>query len=93
MSRRMRSKQVSCNRKRVSNQCARRKQIPRRQQLRELVNSGIPEGTLFSKEQFHGSIKWIPELLAIQALIWSWQDTKKVTDAFEKTMRSVARWE
>src|SRR5690606_3202779 len=24
--------------------------------------------------------------LAIQALIWSWQDTKLVTDAFEKTV-------
>jgi hypothetical protein len=43
---------------------------------------------MFSKERFHGNINWEPEQLAIQALIWSWQDTKKVTDAFEKTMET-----
>lgn len=51
-----------------------------------LVNFVLPEGALFLEGEFHGNIKWVPEQLAAQALIWSWQDTKKVTDAFEKTL-------
>ena len=50
-------------------------------------------GALFSKSQFHGNIKWVPERLATQALIWSWQDTKKFTDAFEKTQEICKRLE
>ena len=34
------------------------------------------------------------QLVSQQALIWSWQDTKNVTDAFEQTLeRSVRSWE
>lgn len=54
--------------------------------FRELVEWVLPEGTLFSKSEFHGNIKWSPEQLAAQALIWSWQDSKNVTDAFTKTL-------
>ena len=43
----------------------------------------IPVGELFTKEQFHGNIKWSPEQLAQQAIIWAWQETKYVTDAFD----------
>lgn len=50
--------------------------------FRELTNWFI-EGELFSKDAFHGNIKWNPEQLAVQALIWSWQETKHVTDAFD----------
>jgi hypothetical protein len=42
----------------------------------------LPEGELFSKDEFHGNTRWSPEQLAAQALIWSWQETKHVTDAF-----------
>lgn len=44
-----------------------------------------PEGELFCKSEFHGNAKWNPEQLAAQALIWAWQETKHVTDAFEHT--------
>jgi hypothetical protein len=51
----------------------------------ELLNWFLPEGELFSKDEFHGNTRWNPEQLAAQALIWSWQETKYVTDAFEHT--------
>lgn len=51
----------------------------------ELCRWFAAEGELFRKDEFHGNIKWQPEALATQALIWSWQETKYVTDAFEHT--------
>jgi len=53
--------------------------------LVELLHWFAPVGELFSKNEFHGNIKWNGEQLAAQALIWSWQETKYVTDAFEHT--------
>jgi hypothetical protein len=47
----------------------------------ELVHWFAPVGELFSKIEFHGNTKWNAEQLAAQALIWSWQETKHVTDA------------
>ena len=46
----------------------------------------IPEDGLFAEDRFHGNIKWRPEQLARQAVIWAWQDSKNVTDAFSKTL-------
>jgi hypothetical protein len=51
-----------------------------------LVNWLIPEDGLFAEDRFHGNIKWVPEQLAQQALLWAWQETKKVTDAFEQAL-------
>ena len=45
----------------------------------------IPDDELFIDERFHGNSKWRPEQLARQAVIWSWQDTRNVTDAFAIT--------
>jgi hypothetical protein len=68
-----------------------RKQLRQQAQLRnetlfrELLDWFVPEGELFAKDKFHGNIQWSAEQLACQALIWSWQETKNVTDAFEQT--------
>jgi hypothetical protein len=51
----------------------------------ELCHWFVPEGELFDKTEFHGNTKWNAEQLATQALIWSWQETKHVTDAFDHT--------
>lgn len=51
----------------------------------ELLNWFVPQGELFAKDEFHGNTQWNPEQLAAQALIWSWQETKHVTDAFDHT--------
>lgn len=53
--------------------------------FREVVDWFVSEGELFSKHEFHGNIKWNPEQVAVQALAWSWQETKYVTDAFAHT--------
>lgn len=63
----------------------------RRQQARvqnktlvlELLQGFVSQGELFAQDEFHGNIQWNAEQLAAQALLWSWQETKNVTDAFE----------
>ena len=84
----MSRKQRETQAKRIRSRIKKQKQVERRELLRDLFNFVFPRSAVFPKEQFHGNIGWEPEQLAIQALIWSWQDTKKVTDAFEKTMES-----
>lgn len=46
----------------------------------------LADDKIFAEVMFHGNIKWLPEQLAIQALIWSWQESKNVTDAFDQTL-------
>ena len=67
----------------------RRKQIRRRKQkevLWELLNWLMMTTSLFAEIQLHGNIKWKPEEVAIEALIWSWMESKNVTDAFDETL-------
>ena len=54
--------------------------------LRALLTSIIPRGSLFDQSEFHGNVKWCPEAVVIQALIWSWQEATNVTDAFQQTL-------
>ncbi len=79
---------------------SRRKQAPRRRKQRRreiqqrknktlfeaLLGCLVPAEGLFTKDQFHGNIKWTPEQLAQQAVIWAWQETRNVTDAFQMTL-------
>jgi len=51
----------------------------------ELVRWFVVGSELINKDDFHGNVKWDPEELAAQALIWSWQESKYVTNAFEVT--------
>ena len=55
-------------------------------EFKELVDWFIPQGELFAETAFHGNIKWNAEQLATEALIWSWQESKNVTDAFDQTL-------
>ena len=74
----------------------RRRDIQRRMNkkiFRALVDWLIPEGELFTEDRFHGNIKWTPEQLAVQAVIWAWQDARNVTDAFTIAARSLCDWE
>lgn len=50
----------------------------------ELLKWFIPPGELFHNSEFHGNVKWVAEQVMTQALIWSWQEAKNVTDAFEQ---------
>ncbi|MBW2161818.1 MAG: transposase [Deltaproteobacteria bacterium] len=69
----------------------RRREIQRRKNktiFKSLVDWLIPEDVLFTKDRFHGNIKWTPEQLAQQAIIWAWQDTRNITDAFAMTLEA-----
>jgi hypothetical protein len=54
--------------------------------FRELLDWFVPQGGVFMKGVFHGNVRWSAEQLAAQALIWSWQGTKNVTDAFDHAL-------
>ena len=45
-----------------------------------------PKDGLFANDTFHGNTKWVPEQLVTQALVWSWQKEKNVTDAFDQSL-------
>jgi len=94
------------NRRKQSHQSRCGKQAPAKPErllnrtlLLESLEWFVPTGELFSKQGFHGNINWMPEALVSQALIWSAQETKFVTDAFvhaqevcqELGMRQVAQ--
>jgi hypothetical protein len=74
-------------------QASQRKWKQRRQPARgqnktlvlELLRWFVSQSGLFSQDEFHGNTQWNPEQLVGQALLWSWQETKNVTDAFEHT--------
>jgi hypothetical protein len=54
--------------------------------FRDSLTWVIDDTELFPKHMFHGNIKWNPEQLVAQALIWSWQETRNVTDAFNHAL-------
>ena len=54
--------------------------------FRELLDWFVPQGKLFAKDEFHGNVSWNAEQVAAQALVWSWQEAKNVTDAFDQTL-------
>ena len=54
--------------------------------FRELLDWFVPQGELFAEDEFHGNVKWNPDQVAAEALIWSWQEAKNVTDAFDQTL-------
>ena len=55
--------------------------------FKALLDWFIPMGKLFLKSRIHGNVKWRPEELAIQAIIWAWQQAENVTDAFTDSLR------
>ena len=90
------------SRRKQLNESQRRKELRRKQARRkgkrkqasrknktvflELVKWFVLGRELFPKEEFHGNIKWKADQLVAQALIWSWQETKNVTDAFDQCL-------
>lgn len=79
--------------RRKQSKASQRKLKQRRRRIRsrnmtllfELLRWFVSQGELFTQDEFHGNTQWKPEQLVGQALIWSWQETKYVTDAFEHT--------
>lgn len=84
----MSRKQKAAQRVRIDRRVKKQRQAKRAKLFSDLLTFALPAGSIFSKDQFHGNIRWEPEQLAMQGLIWSWQGTKNVTDAFEKTLET-----
>jgi hypothetical protein len=78
----MSSRQRSRAARRLRKERVRRARCPNKTQLAQLLRWFLPEGALFSQDEFHGNVRWNPVQLVAQALIWSWQESKHVTDAF-----------
>jgi Transposase DDE domain len=47
----------------------------------------VGDENMFADDVFHGNTTWEPSELVSQALIWSLQETKNVTDAFEYSLK------
>ena len=81
-----RRKQVNASQRQKPRKPSPAKPLNNKAALKDLLNWYAPQVGLFAKGEFHGNIKWSPEQLAVEALVWSWQDTKNVTDAFDQTL-------
>jgi hypothetical protein len=82
MSRRTQSKSSKCGKSPSGNGPER---VRNDRLFRELLTWFLPPGELCDKTEFHGNVKWDAEQVMAQALIWSWQEARNVTDAFDQT--------
>jgi len=81
-----RKKQSTVRRRSIKKQQATTAARKNKTIIKEIFKWIASDDELFAKDRFHGNIKWKPEQLVVQALIWSWQETKNVTDAFAQTL-------
>ena len=54
--------------------------------LSKQINWLLGESDIFANETFHGNVKWDPKQVAFQALVWSFQESRNVTDAFDRAL-------
>jgi hypothetical protein len=54
--------------------------------LAELLRWLLPSDLIFAKIKLHGNTKWLPRGLIFLALLWSWSETKQLTDAFDHAL-------
>lgn len=57
-----------------------------RDRLLKALEWVVPNDDIFADCRFHGNILWRPQQLAIQALCFSWQETRNVTDGFDQAL-------
>jgi hypothetical protein len=88
MSRRKQPKESARKNKRRQQRRREQRRYKNKTVLIEMLKCFVLVGELFAEEEFHGNTKWRPEQLAAQAVIWSWQETKNVTDAFDQTLET-----
>jgi hypothetical protein len=81
-----RRKQSSRSQRKNKRRQGRRQSRPNKTVFKKLMDWFLPQGELFAEVAFHGNVKWNAEELAAEALIWSWQGTKNVIDAFDQTL-------
>jgi len=78
-------------RKRQPSQKKVKDRIKNRDVLREVFRDWLfPQDEIFADWQMHGNIKWKPEQLVSQAILFSWQGDKHLVDAFEYSFKVCA---
>ena len=82
---------MSCRKQSKSSQCGKspwgngQQRVRNDTLFRELIDWFVPlQRPMFGKNEFHGNVKWNAEQVMTEALIWSWQEAKNVTDAFDQ---------
>lgn len=56
--------------------------LQNKEQLKSLLENVLNDDS-FADMNTHGNVKWKPANLAAQALAWTWQETRNITDAFD----------
>lgn len=85
--RRMETRNANCAKKRSRVRLKRQRQKSREKKKRrngsDLMQALSWVERIKFDGEFHGSIKWNPAHLCIQAMIWCWQNSQQVTEAFD----------
>lgn len=81
----------SAKSRKATHRCVKKANLLNKEILNELIEWVFPKGELFRKDGFHGNVKWEPEQLVAQALIWAWHETKHVTDAYVQSREVCAK--
>lgn len=55
-------------------------------ELKALFEWLLPMASLFAMGRFHGNIRWKPEQLVVQAIVWAFQETRNITEAFNRSV-------
>lgn len=55
-------------------------------ELKALFKWLLPMASLFAMGRFHGNIRWKPEQLVIQAIVWAFQESRSITEAFDRSV-------
>jgi hypothetical protein len=74
-----RCRQANRRRARHRRQAAR----PNKQRLLEMFQWLLPTSSIFANLKRHGNAKWVPMGLVCLAILWSWSESRNLTDAFD----------
>ncbi|WP_417736388.1 hypothetical protein, partial [Rosistilla oblonga] len=76
------------NCKRKSTQQATPDRIKNRQVLKEMFREILfPSADIFADCNLHGNVKWKPDQLVSQAILFSWQGDRFLIDAFDYSLK------
>ena len=63
------------------------KSVPKNKtELKAIFEWLLPMASLFALGRFHGNVRWKPEQLVVQALVWAFQEARNITEAFDRSV-------
>lgn len=51
--------------------------------LRKELDWVLPDDAIFADCRLHGNVRWNPQQVALQALLWRWEESKHLTRSFD----------